>query len=85
MVPDNLTEYYHFLKQKFPMDFSFDSVPTIRLLINQLKKWIKYLENKSCHPIKIVHELRCPTIHKFDWSMIRLPSDHYYKVMFYVD
>ncbi|XP_025202207.1 transcription-associated protein 1-like [Melanaphis sacchari] len=77
LVPDYLSVCYPFFKQKFSSDFSFASVPTIKLMIIQLKKWIKCIENKSNYPSRFLHHFRCPTIHQFDWSVIRIPSDHY--------
>ncbi|XP_029341770.1 transformation/transcription domain-associated protein isoform X2 [Acyrthosiphon pisum] len=76
-VPDFLSEVYPFFKQKFSSDFSSASVPTIKLMIIQLRKWINYIEDKSKYPARFVHHFRCPTIHQFDWSVIRIPSDHY--------
>lgn len=80
-VPDNLSVCYPFFKQKFSSDFSSTSVSTIKLMIIQLRKWIKYIEDKSNYPARFVHHFRCPTIHQFDWSVIRIPSDYYIDVM----
>lgn len=79
--PDYLSEYYEYLKHKFPVDFGLVSVPTIRSLVNQLRKWIYYIEYKSVYPSKFVHCFRRPSIHNVDWSQIRLPSDNYTDVM----
>jgi len=80
-VPDCLSECYTLFKQKFSSDFSSTSVSTIKLMIIQLRKWIKYIEDKSKYPARFVHHFRCPTIHQFDWSVIRIPSDHYIDVI----
>lgn len=76
-VPDYLSECYPIFKQKFSSDFSSISVSTIKLMILQLRKWIKYIEDKSNYPARFVHHFRCPSIHQFDWSVIRIPSDYY--------
>lgn len=81
MISGQLSKYYQYFKDKFLEDFY--SVPTIKIMILQLWKWIKYIESKSIYPTKIVHEIQCPTIHKFDWSLIYLPNDYYNNVIFY--
>lgn len=81
LVPDHLSVYYPVIKQKFSSDFRNDLVPTIKLMVPQLRKWIEFIEKKSNYPTRFVHHFRCPTIHQFDWSVIRIPSDHYIDVM----
>lgn len=64
------------------MDFNVSSVPTIDLMIMQLRKWIIFIESKINYPTKIVYEFQCSAIYKLDWSVITLPSDRYINVMF---
>lgn len=82
MFPDDETVQYKFFKEQFPLDFRFDSVTSIKLVIYQLKNWINYIESKFNYTPNFVHEYRCSTIHNIDWSVIQLPSDHLIDVMF---
>lgn len=83
MFPDGVTEGYKFLKDQFPLDFKFDPVPSIKHIVGQLKNWIKYVENNFNYTQNFVRDYRCSTIHDIDWSVIKLPSDHFIDVMIF--
>lgn len=78
---DNLSKYDDFLMEKFVIDFRFETIPTIGLVIKHLKKWILYFETRSNFPSKFGRKLHCSSINRFDWSMIKLPNENYYDVM----
>jgi len=78
---DNLSKYDEFLMEKFVMDFRFEIIPTIGLVIKQLKKWISYFETQSNFPSKFGRKLHCSSINSYDWSMIKLPNENYYDVI----
>lgn len=83
MFPGDVTEDYKHFKEQFPLDFRFDSIPAVNLIVDKLKNWINYIEKKFNYTSNFFHEYRCSKIHNIDWSVIKLPSDHFIEVMFF--
>lgn len=81
---DNSSKCNHSLMNRFVMDFRLETIPTIGLVIQQLKKWILYFETKFNYPSKCGHKLYCSSINNFDWSMIKLPNKSYNDVIFII-
>lgn len=56
------------------MDFSTNVVSTIELVINQLKKWIAFLEKVTNYPLVFNQKLPNILIYNYDWSVIKIPT-----------
>lgn len=64
------------------MDFSTNVVSTIELVINQVKKWIAFLEKMTNYPLVFNQKLPNFLIYNYDWSVIKIPTENYINVMF---
>lgn len=80
-VLHSLPHYKYFI-QKLIMDFNIDEVPTIELVINQLKKWIVFLEKITNYPLVFNQKLPNFLIYNYDWSVIKIPTEYDINVMF---
>lgn len=64
------------------MDFSTNVVSTIELVINQVKKWIAFLEKMTNYPLVFNQKLPNFLIYNYDWSVIKIPTENDINVMF---
>lgn len=80
-VLHSLPHYKYFI-QKLIMDFSTNVVSTIELVINQVKKWIAFLEKMTNYPLVLNQKLPNFLIYNYDWSVIQIPTENDINVMF---